>query len=294
MNWHREKWRKLYVREEGTFAQLPLFARALAAEILKLVDDAGVIEIGGGRTFEEVVAWRLGATRGDRRLLSQMLPLLFADRYITQVENRVQVVNFGAAQGRREVSRSGDEAVTTVERAGNGVATAAQPTNNETRTKIPEPFDSPRVVERRGEEKREEEKEDGGTGSKSPDPPAPDFVLVFQTVGGKKNDAKTWGLTVSMLAALQEAFPGISVLGEAKKAHLWTEANKVNRKTADGMFEFLRRWMSRETNDKARKPQWVLDKETARPAAPYHAPAKPVAADWSKVAPWPKEAKGSP
>jgi hypothetical protein len=28
--------------------------------------------------------------------------------------------------------------------------------------------------------------------------------------------------------------------------------------------------------------------------APYHAPAKPVTADWNAIKPWPKEAKGSP
>lgn len=123
MNWKHETWRKLYVREEGTFAQLPLFCRALAAELLKLCDDQGHIYIGGDKTFEEVVAFRLGATRGDRRMLRQMIPLLFDDGYLVQDGNRVALRNFEKAQGR---PRSGNDADATEQRPGHDGATTEQ------------------------------------------------------------------------------------------------------------------------------------------------------------------------
>ena len=61
-------WVKLWKDERGSFQQLPLFARALAAELLKLCDDHGVIAIGS-RDPVEAIAFALGADRSDRRLL---------------------------------------------------------------------------------------------------------------------------------------------------------------------------------------------------------------------------------
>ncbi len=83
LRWRHEGWRKLYVREEGTFAQLPLYARALAAELLKIIDSAGRIDCNGKEPWR-AIAWRLGATRGDRRMLKRDLDLLLEDGYLVR------------------------------------------------------------------------------------------------------------------------------------------------------------------------------------------------------------------
>lgn len=79
----RSGWRKLFVREEGSFAQLPLYTRAFAAELLKIVDDRGRIDCLG-KDPVAAIAWRLGATRGDRRLIKRDVGLLLKDGYLTR------------------------------------------------------------------------------------------------------------------------------------------------------------------------------------------------------------------
>jgi hypothetical protein len=93
-----QQWRKLYVREEGSFADLPLIARAIGAWLLKHCDDAGRIYVGPGKTLADVLAYRSGATRGDRRMLAAMIPLLFEEGYLVQRGDHAVVRNFVAAQ----------------------------------------------------------------------------------------------------------------------------------------------------------------------------------------------------
>lgn len=81
LRWRSEGWRKLYVREEGSFAQLPLYVRALAAELLKAADSRGRIECQGKEPWQ-AIAWRMGATRGDRRMLKRDIPKLIKDGYL--------------------------------------------------------------------------------------------------------------------------------------------------------------------------------------------------------------------
>ncbi len=78
------------------------------------------------------------------------------------------------------------------------------------------------------------------------------MVLEFETVGGRKNKANTWALTEAYVAEMGGAFPGVDVVAECRKALGWTRAKPANRKTADGMREFLWKWMTRAQNDSAR------------------------------------------
>lgn len=71
-------WFALWRAEGGSFAQLPLIARALFSEILKLTDDEGVIDLGG-KEPTDAIAFALGADRNDRRALSKYVPMLLAD-----------------------------------------------------------------------------------------------------------------------------------------------------------------------------------------------------------------------
>lgn len=99
LTWKREPWRKLYVREEGSFAALPLFTRALAAELIKVCDDEGIIRTGG-RPLAPAIAFQLGADLSDRRILERHLVALIQDGYLVPVpgSSDVQIRNFVPAQ----------------------------------------------------------------------------------------------------------------------------------------------------------------------------------------------------
>lgn len=93
---------------------------------------------------------------------------------------------------------------------------------------------------------RSERREEG----KKPDSPEPPLapseppVLVFPTVG----KAKEWGLSQAYINTLCEAFPGLDVLAECKKALVWCTNNSSKRKTPGGMQNFLFGWMGRNQN----------------------------------------------
>ncbi len=80
----------------------------------------------------------------------------------------------------------------------------------------------------------------------SPDSkPDQSVVLIFPTVG---TGQKEWALTSSHMAGFKEAFPGVDVLAECRKARLWCESNPAKRKTARGMPRFLQGWLERAQN----------------------------------------------
>jgi len=107
MRWERESWIKLYRREVGSFALLPLYVRALAGELLKFADDAGRLYIGQREPWE-AIAKLCGATTGDRRLLRQHIPLLIADKYLIPDGEYLVIRNLTSAQ-RRGPKPGGDE-----------------------------------------------------------------------------------------------------------------------------------------------------------------------------------------
>lgn len=82
------------------------------------------------------------------------------------------------------------------------------------------------------------------TSAVHPEPPSESF-LEFPTVAGRANKSDSWQLTVAHADELAEAFPGVDVRGEARRALEWVRGKPANRKTAGGMRDFLFRWMSR-------------------------------------------------
>lgn len=135
MNWRHETWRKLYIREEGSFAALSYSARAAAAMLLKLCDDRGRIYSRGREDVVEAVCFRLAATRGERRMLRQAIADLVADGYLAIGEGWIKVRNFYSAQGRPDeldvtVTAPGSEAVSNVHR------TSIEPDSNASRPSI--------------------------------------------------------------------------------------------------------------------------------------------------------------
>lgn len=77
----------------------------------------------------------------------------------------------------------------------------------------------------------------------SPRPIEP-AVLTFPVKGTEAE----WALVASHVSRLSKAFPGIDVLGEARKACEWVTANPVKRKTSRGMAQFLYGWVERASN----------------------------------------------
>lgn len=140
LRWRYETWRKLYVREVGSFATLPLYARALAAELLKLCDDDGCIKLGG-RAPVDAIAFQLGANRGDRRLLKMHVPMLLADGYLVHAGDVLTVRNFDVAQaGRDRISVAADpppghDGATTEQRPSDDATTTEQRPCNDRATK---------------------------------------------------------------------------------------------------------------------------------------------------------------
>jgi hypothetical protein len=118
-------------------------------------------------------------------------------------------------------------------------------------------------LERKGKE-REREVDKGMEGiSTEPEEPAsvPYFdqsSCVFPTLPCS-GDTKTWEATDMQLTAWQQAYPGIDVHAEHRKAHSWVMANLSKRKTCGGYPKFINSWMAR-TQDSgganvATKPQ---------------------------------------
>jgi hypothetical protein len=75
-----------------------------------------------------------------------------------------------------------------------------------------------------------------------PAPPSPPPLLLFPCVADRRSrKAREWPLTADLMAQWEETFPGIDVLGEARKAREWLLANHL--KTFGGMRIYLFRWL---------------------------------------------------
>ena len=162
-------WVKLYREERGSFAVLPLMARGLFAELLKLADEDGVIDCGGMKP-EAYIFRVLGADKSDRRMVRKYLPMLLADGCIEEADRGFVFPGWERHQatGSRPVRRRIDnEPATNGQRTGqkspvrgpfDAESTSKRPrTGHETQAKPPESHDSPRQI--RVEKSREDKTE---------------------------------------------------------------------------------------------------------------------------------------
>lgn len=160
----RTRWVKLYVEERGSFGALPLVTRGIAAELLKICQDDGLIACGTREPWQ-AIAMRLGANQGDRRLLRRALSQLEADGFILRCELGYYVRNFSAYQthrGSNESSTSDErtvnESVTSQSRVLNESVTSVERVINEPETSFQlnseKETDSGPLVEKSREEKR--------------------------------------------------------------------------------------------------------------------------------------------
>ena len=66
-----------------------------------------------------------------------------------------------------------------------------------------------------------------------------DTLLVLPCTGGR-----SWTVTRGYLDGVQDAYPGVDLLGECRKAKVWLEASPTRRKTIRGMKAFLANWFT--------------------------------------------------
>ncbi len=102
--WQRrtfDTWRRLYVHEEVAFGKLPVFARALAAELMRLCNDEGVIALDVPGLVEHLASRE--ATKSERRtarrLVERWVADLIGEGYLVGAGRHLAVKNFRIAQG---------------------------------------------------------------------------------------------------------------------------------------------------------------------------------------------------
>jgi hypothetical protein len=137
MKWDRERWRKLYCKEEGDFANLPAMTRGFAALLLKHADDDGRIPLPSGEEPGTALARLVRAHKFEYRQIGAYVTALLADGYLIREPTGVVLRNFARAQGRssgaerqarfRERQRAGERYsnVTSVSRSHNDVTDRA-------------------------------------------------------------------------------------------------------------------------------------------------------------------------
>lgn len=138
LNWRREPWRKLYIREEGSFAGLPLLVRALAGELIKFGDDNGRIPLGG-QDPASVICRRGGAEMGERRMVRRYVQVLLDDGYLVVEGDALRIRNFKPAQTRFDRVRGEHDLV---EERGHGSAEAASVVHDSSVSGAPPVHDS--------------------------------------------------------------------------------------------------------------------------------------------------------
>lgn len=102
----------------------------------------------------------------------------------------------------------------------------------------------------RKKEGKKEECSEPASGQSLPPPGGEHEVAiaypVFPAAKGRKKGPTTWVLTDAHVQELAKTFPAVDVPAESREAWQWIKSNPAKVKTASGMSDFLRRWMSKE------------------------------------------------
>lgn len=73
-------------------------------------------------------------------------------------------------------------------------------------------------------------------------------------VKAAKGQPELWAIGESGIRDYQDAFPGLDVLAELRRARSWCLSNPDRRKTARGMPRFLHNWLTTAAKDAAGRP----------------------------------------
>jgi hypothetical protein len=116
----------------------------------------------------------------------------------------------------------------------------------------------PSPLERKGKEGKGKERKGKEDTSAEPATPAsapPAIFAVPEELTGLaiyEADAKLCMELPQMIPTWKQAYPGVDVRAEIRKAHAWEQANPTRRKTPRGRMRFLNSWMERAQNDGGR------------------------------------------
>lgn len=102
---------------------------------------------------------------------------------------------------------------------------------------------------------------DGATAEPTPASPV---VMVLPCVG---KGPKEWPVREAQLAQWREAFPGVDVLGELRKAKLWLMENPKKRKTFLGSGSFVLRWLGKAQDQGRPEPRHASAPKSRTPEA---------------------------
>lgn len=165
--------------------------------------------------------------------------------YYVTVPETAKGIDDSASDERAEADKPkgvkrGADGEPTANRRASEHQSAVEPTANRRRTDVEPALSNPVPVP---VPVPEEDCSEPPEASQEPSP-IPAAFPIFRCTG--KPDARRWTLTDELIAELCDAFPGVAVRGECRKAWQWIEANPSKRKTAKGMPDFLFRWMTRE------------------------------------------------
>jgi hypothetical protein len=82
-------------------------------------------------------------------------------------------------------------------------------------------------------------------------PTAPPVVATLPCIG---KGPQEFAVTEAQVAIWREAYPGVDILGEIRRANVWLEANPTKRKTYKGVPRFLVSWFGRAQDRGGRAP----------------------------------------
>ena len=210
------RWRKLYVREEGSFAALSGMARVIAAYLLKMCDEDGRIFMRPDEAPARAIGLRIGADISFRRLIGPAIDELLADGYLVKEPGCVRVRNFA------NVQRTDRESKSSVRRVGVERASSDRRVDVEIAPKCADQAENSPVEKRREEERREEK-----TDPARPASPAGLFLTLPE--GSAQVDSRT--LEICAVFAHYRTYHPRSFPKPTSKAKEWT---KIRERLAGG------------------------------------------------------------
>lgn len=124
------------------------------------------------------------------------------------------------------------------------------PTNGANGTAKEGPEAGQRRAPSEPQEPQEPQEPEAPAASASASLPLSPVVLSLPCVG---NGPAQFEITQDQVAKWKEAFPGLDVLEQLRRAGAWLDANPTKRKTHRGMAAFLVRWLSRAQDQGGRQ-----------------------------------------
>lgn len=104
--------------------------------------------------------------------------------------------------------------------------------------------------------------------SPTPKPASPPSEFEFPVSGKGAPSSGLWTLPQSKLDEYREAYPGLDVDSEMRKARQWCRDNALKRKSPSGMLAFLTKWLNRAQNSGGSRGS-PSPQKTNRPSGTY-------------------------